>query len=229
MRNLTEEFFEFFIDLTLNNNKTWFDENKKRYEKLVKLPFRSFVEELIREVSKVDGRFASLSASDCFRIYRDVRFSKDKTPYKTHFSVGFTRTKPLLRGGMYLHIEDGGSFVGGGFWEPNNEDLQRVRKELELDASELRAIINDDTFKQFFKNGLEGEELKTAPKGFDKTHPDIDLIRKKQFLIGRNFSNKEVLASNFKDEVVKTFAAMRPFFDYMSDVLTTDLNGESLY
>ena len=128
-----------------------------------------------------------------------------------------------------LHIEDGGSFVGGGFWEPNNEDLQRVRKELELDASELRAIINDATFKQFFKNGLEGEELKTAPKGFDKTHPDIDLIRKKQFLIGRNFSNKEVLASNFKDEVVKTFAAMRPFFDYMSDVLTTDLNGESLY
>jgi len=221
---LTNSTFEYLDLLKKNNNRDWFTDNKKRFE-VENKNAKNFFTEVLADLEKID----SIERMQVFRIYRDVRFSKDKTPYKTHFSVGFTRTKPLLRGGMYLHIEDGGSFVGGGFWEPNNEDLQRVRKELELDASELRAIINDDTFKQFFKNGLEGEELKTAPKGFDKTHPDIDLIRKKQFLIGRNFSNKEVLASNFKDEVVKTFAAMRPFFDYMSDVLTTDLNGESLY
>lgn len=221
---LTNSTFEYLDLLKKNNNRDWFTDNKKRFE-VENKNAKNFFTEVLADLEKID----SIERMQVFRIYRDVRFSKDKTPYKTHFSVGFTRTKPLLRGGMYLHIEDGGSFVGGGFWEPNNEDLQRVRKELELDASELRAIINDATFKQFFKNGLEGEELKTAPKGFDKTHPDIDLIRKKQFLIGRNFSNKEVLASNFKDEVVKTFAAMRPFFDYMSDVLTTDLNGESLY
>lgn len=221
---LTNSTFEYLDLLKKNNNRDWFTDNKKRFE-VENKNAKNFFTEVLADLEKID----SIERMQVFRIYRDVRFSKDKTPYKTHFSVGFTRTKPLLRGGMYLHIEDGGSFVGGGFWEPNNEDLQRIRKELELDASELRAIINDDTFKQFFKNGLEGEELKTAPKGFDKTHPDIDLIRKKQFLIGRNFSNKEVLASNFKDEVVKTFAAMRPFFDYMSDVLTTDLNGESLY
>lgn len=221
---LTNSIFEYLDLLKKNNNRDWFADNKKRFE-VENKNAKNFFTEVLADLEKID----SIERMQVFRIYRDVRFSKDKIPYKTHFSVGFTRTKPLLRGGMYLHIEDGGSFVGGGFWEPNNEDLQRVRKELELDASELRAIINDDTFKQFFKNGLEGEELKTAPKGFDKTHPDIDLIRKKQFLIGRNFSNKEVLASNFKDEVVKTFAAMRPFFDYMSDVLTTDLNGESLY
>lgn len=221
---LTNSTFEYLDLLKKNNNRDWFTDNKKRFE-FENKNAKNFFTEVLADLEKID----SIERMQVFRIYRDVRFSKDKTPYKTHFSVGFTRTKPLLRGGMYLHIEDGGSFVGGGFWEPNNEDLQRVRKELELDASELRAIINDDTFKQFFKNGLEGEELKTAPKGFDKRHPDIDLIRKKQFLIGRNFSNKEVLASNFKDEVVKTFAAMRPFFDYMSDVLTTDLNGESLY
>ncbi len=221
---LTNSTFEYLDLLKKNNNRDWFTDNKKRFE-VENKNAKNFFTEVLADLEKID----SIERMQVFRIYRDVRFSKDKTPYKTHFSVGFTRTKPLLRGGMYLHIEDGGSFVGGGFWEPNNEDLQRVRKELELDASELRAIINDDTFKQFFKNSLEGEELKTAPKGFDKTHPDIDLIRKKQFLIGRNFSNKEVLASNFKDEVVKTFAAMRPFFDYMSDVLTTDLNGESLY
>jgi uncharacterized protein (TIGR02453 family) len=163
-----------------------------------------------------------------FRIYRDVRFSKDKLPYKNHFSVGFSRTKPMLRGGMYLHIENEASFVGGGFWAPNNEDLLRIRKEIEQDASDLREIITDPIFKKMFGT-LEGEELKTAPKNFDKTHSDIDLIRKKQFLLIRKFTNKDVLSPNFKEEVLATFAAMRPFFNYMSDVLTTDLNGESLY
>ena len=157
-----------------------------------------------------------------------MRFSKDKSPYKNHFSVGFNRAKPLLRGGMYLHLENNASFVGGGFWEPNAVDLFRMRKEIEMDASELRAIIAEESFQKYFKT-LEGEELKTAPKGFDKTHPDIDLIRKKQFLLTRSFTNKEVLSANFQSEVIATFKAMRPFFDYMSDVLSTDLNGESIY
>lgn len=221
---LTNSTFEYLDLLKKNNNRDWFTENKKRFE-VENKNAKNFFTEVLTDLEKID----SIERMQVFRIYRDVRFSKDKTPYKTHFSAGFTRTKPLLRGGIYLHIEDGGSFVGGGFWEPNNEDLYRIRKELELDASELRAIINNATFKQFFKNGLEGEELKTAPKGFDKAHPDIDLIRKKQFLLTRQFSNKEVLAPQFKEEVIATFAAMRPFFDYMSEVLTTDLNGESLY
>ena len=156
-----------------------------------------------------------------------MRFSKDKTPYNKHLSVSFARTKPLLRGGYYLRIENDASFVGGGFWEPNKEDLLRIRKELELDASELREIINQPNFIKYFGT-LEGEELKTAPRDFDKTHPNIDLIRKKQFLVGRQFTNKEVLAPNFKEEVIETFKAMRPFFNYMSDILTTNLNGESV-
>lgn len=220
---LTNSTFEYLDLLKKNNNRDWFTENKKRFE-VENKNAKNFFTEVLADLEKID----SIERMQVFRIYRDVRFSKDKTPYKTHFSVGFTRTKPLLRGGMYLHIEDGGSFVGGGFWEPNNEDLYRIRKELELDASELRAIINNATFKQFFKNGLEGEELKTAPKNFDKNHPDIHLIRKKQFLLTRQFSNKEVLSPQFKEEVIATFAAMRPFFNYMSDVLTTDLNGESI-
>ena len=97
----------------------------------------------------------------------------------------------MLRGGYYLHIEPGASFVGGGFWEPNKEDLFRIRKEIELDASELRQIINQSTFKKYFGT-LEGEELKTDPRDFDKMHPDIDIIRKKQFLVTRSFSDKEV-------------------------------------
>ena len=163
-----------------------------------------------------------------FRIYRDVRFSKDKSPYKTNFGVALGRTKPMLRGGYYLHIEPDGSFVGGGFWEPNAEDLNRIRKEFEMDDSEIRAIISDENFVKTFGK-LEGEELKTAPKGFDKEHPAIDLIRKKQYLVSRKFTDKEVTDKNFKTEVVNTFLAMRPFFDYMSEVLGTNLNGESIY
>lgn len=134
----------------------------------------------------------------------------------------------MLRGGYYVNIEPGRSFVGGGFWEPNKEDLLRIRKEIEIDASELRDIIAEEQFQKYFGE-LQGEELKTAPKGFDKEHPAIDLLRKKQYLVMRSFTDKEVLAPNFKEEVIKTFLAMRPLFDYMSDVLTTDVNGESLY
>lgn len=220
---LTKSTFEFLELLAKNNNREWFTENKKRFETENNLA-KAFFTEVFTDLEKID----SLEKMQVFRIYRDVRFSKNKLPYKNHFSVGFSRTKPMLRGGMYLHIENGASFIGGGFWEPNNEDLLRFRKELELDASDLRKIIADATFKKMFGT-LEGEELKTAPKNFDKTHPDIDLIRKKQFLLTRKFTNKEVMSPNFKEEVIATFAAMRPFFNYMSDVLTTDLNGESLY
>jgi uncharacterized protein (TIGR02453 family) len=220
---LTKSTFGFLELLSKNNNREWFTENKKRFETENNL-VKAFFTEVFTDLEKID----SLEKMQVFRIYRDVRFSKNKLPYKNHFSVGFSRTKPMLRGGMYLHIENGASFVGGGFWEPNSEDLLRIRKELELDASDLREIIADATFKKMFKT-LEGEELKTAPKNFDKTHPNIDLIRKKQYLLTRKFTNKEVMSPNFKEEVIATFAAMRPFFNYMSDVLTTDLNGESLY
>lgn len=221
---ITKSTFQFLTTLKQNNNREWFSENKKQFELENKI-VKSFFNEVYTELVKND----SIEKMQIHRIYRDIRFSKDKTPYKNQFSVSFDRTKPLLRGGMYLHIEDKNSFVGGGFWEPNNEDLFRIRKELELDATEFRTIISNQNFNHFFPKGIEGEELKTAPKGFEKTHPNIDLIRKKQFIITRIFSNDEVLNSNFKSEIVATFKAMRPFFDYMSDVLTTDLNGECLY
>ena len=220
---LQNSIFQFLTQLKENNNREWFAENKKAFQAEEKLA-KTFFAAVYADLEKID----SLDKMQVFRIYRDVRFSKDKSPYKNHFSVGFNRTKPLLRGGMYLHIENNASFVGGGFWEPNAADLFRMRKEIEMDASELRAIIAEESFQKYFKT-LEGEELKTAPKGFDKAHPDIDLIRKKQFLLTRSFTNKEVLSVNFQSEVIATFKAMRPFFDYMSDVLSTDLNGESLY
>jgi uncharacterized protein (TIGR02453 family) len=220
---LQKSTLEFLTQLKENNDRDWFAANKKAFESEQKL-----AKTFLTSVGEQLGRIDSIERIQIFRIYRDVRFSKDKAPYKNHFSVGFTRTKPMLRGGYYLHIEPGGSFVGGGFWEPNAEDLNRIRKEFEMDDEEIRTILADDTFKKFF-SVLKGEELKTAPKGFDKAHPAIDLIRKKQFLLTRSFSDKEVMATNFEENVLITFKAMRPFFDYMSDVLSTDLNGELIY
>lgn len=220
---LQKSSLDFLNTLKENNNRNWFTENKKAFEteqKRIKSFFTSVGEQL--------GKADSIERIQIFRIYRDVRFSKDKAPYKNHFSVGFTRTKPLLRGGYYLHIEPGGSFVGGGFWDPNASDLLRIRKEFEMDDTEIRTIIANETFKNYFGE-LKGEELKTAPKGFDKTHQAIDLIRKKQYLLTRSFSDKEVLAVNFEAEVLTTFQSMLPFFNYMSEVLSTDLNGESIY
>lgn len=219
---IKKETLSFLNDLKNNNNREWFSENKKRFEKEQK-EMKQFFNEVGNDLGKVDG----IEKIQIFRIYRDVRFSKNKLPYKINFSAGFSRNKPMLRGGYYLHIENEASFVGGGFWEPNTEDLLRIRKEIELDASELREIISQESFKKYF-GILQGDELKTAPRDFDKNHPDIDLIRKKQFLVTRSFTNKEVLAPNFKEEVLDSFKAMRPFFNYMTDVLTTNLNGESI-
>jgi uncharacterized protein (TIGR02453 family) len=156
-----------------------------------------------------------------------VRFSHDKTPYKNHLAGSFKRTKPHLRGGYYLHIEPGNSFLACGFWAPEKADVNRVRKEFEIDASELRAILADPEFISEFGK-LKGDELKTAPRGFDKEHPNIDLIRKKQWIVTKEFTDREVLSEDFLVEIDSAYRAIRPFFDFMSDVLTTNANGESI-
>ncbi len=215
--------FSFFKNLSTNNNREWFNEHKPEF-KSVETEVKSFYTALLESLQKHDD----VDKMKMFRIYRDVRFSKDKTPYKTHFGGSFSRTKPRLRGGYYLHIASNNeSFIATGFWEPNKEDLFRIRKEFEIDDTEIRAIINKKAFKQIW-GGFVGDEVKTAPKGFNKEHPAIDLIRKKQFIFTKKFSDKEVTSPDFLNEVNKSFKAIRPYFDYMSDLLTTDLNGVSL-
>ncbi len=222
MGSISKSTLNFLVKLKQNNNRDWFNEHKPEFQ-IEQHNTKAFFESLQVELEKNDA----IEKLKMFRIYRDVRFSKDKTPYKTHFSGGFVREGKERRGGYYLHIEPKGSFLGGGFWNPNKDDLFRIRKEFEMDTSEIREIINEGNFVKYFGK-LQGDSLKTAPRGFDKQHPDVDLIRMKQFIISRRFTDKEVLADDFLNEVEKSFRAMRPFFNYMSDVLTTNLNGESI-
>lgn len=219
---ITKKTFDFLRKLEKNNNREWFEANKKEFkahEADVKQFFAAVMEGL-----KVSDDIEKMKV---FRIYRDVRFSKDKTPYKAHLAASFSRAGARLRGGYYVHLKPGESFIAAGFWQPNKEDLLRIRKELELDATQFEEIIGEKSFKEVWGD-LVGDEVKTAPKGFNREHPNIGLIKKKQLIFVRNFDDKEVLSNHFKQSVVESFEAIRPYFDLMSDILTTDLNGVSL-
>ncbi|WP_299336606.1 DUF2461 domain-containing protein [uncultured Psychroserpens sp.] len=219
----TKDILNFFKKLEKNNDRDWFNAHKKEFkdnESKAKEAYQYIFDQLNKH--DIIDRFK------LFRIYRDVRFSKNKLPYKTHFGGSFSRKKPELRGGYYVHIQPNNeSFIATGFWEPNKDDLLRIRREFEQDDEEIRAIINDKTFKSVWGEFV-GEELKTAPRDFDKEHPAIDLIRKKQYIFVKKYTDKDVISDGFLDDVNASFKAIRPFFDYMSDVLTTNLNGESI-
>ena len=215
--------FQFLKDLQKNNNRDWFTEHKPTFVEIQKQ-----VKELFLEMQANLEKHDDIDKMKIYRIYRDVRFSKDKTPYNPRLAMSFSRLGKHLRGGYFLQIKPGESFLGGGFWQPEKEDLLRIRKEIEQDATEFRDILEDKDYIKYFGGQFEGDELKSAPRGFDKEHKDIDLLRKKGFIAIRTFTEAEVLSPNFLEELDDSFKALRPFFNLFSDVLTTNLNGESL-
>jgi uncharacterized protein (TIGR02453 family) len=222
MTSISKNTLDFLKLLKENNDRDWFNAHKEEFQ-VAHNNAKDFMNTILEQLKTHDV----MDSLKLYRIYRDVRFSPDKTPYKPHFASNFVRATNRLRGGYYIRIRPGESFLAGGFWEPNKEDLLRIRKEFEMDTSEIREIISDPTFVKYFGK-LEGVSLKTAPRGFDKEHPDMDLIRMKQFIVTRYFTDEEVLQPNFLEEIDKSYKAMRPYFDYMSEILTTDLNGVSL-
>ncbi|MEO6348760.1 MAG: DUF2461 domain-containing protein [Aquaticitalea sp.] len=218
-----QEVFDFLIKLEKNNDRDWFNDHKNEFKVLeaeTKKVYKALFD-LMKQHDDIDGM-------KLFRIYRDVRFSKNKLPYKTHFAGSYQRRKPHLRGGYYVHLQPNNeSFIATGFWDPNKEDLLRIRKEFEMDDRDIRTLISNKKFKSIWGDFV-GDELKTAPKGFDKEHPVIDLIKKKQYIFTKKYTDKQVLAEDFVTDVNASFKAIRPYFDYMSDVLTSNLNGESV-
>lgn len=209
-----------------NNDRDWFAIHKEKFLKEQHF-IEVFADALLEELNSHD-LIETVSGKKCLhRIYRDTRFSNDKTPYKTNWSGSFRRATKQRRGGYYFHLEAGNSFIAGGFWSPSAEDLKRIRDDFAFDSKPLRKILKSKTFVSTFGT-LQGEQLKTTPKGFDAQSEAIDLLRYKQFLVIRKFTDKEVLSETFLKEANQTFKNMRPFFDYMSEVLTTDINGIEL-
>jgi len=223
MATITKTTFKFLKDIRANNNRDWFKENKDRYD-TAQAEIKDFMESVHSDLSKYD----EIERKKLFRIYRDVRFSKDKTPYSSNFRMSFGRAGDYRRGGYYLKIEPGASFVGGGFYNPEASDLKLIREQIAADDKPLRKILKSKKFKDTFGE-LQGAQLKTSPKGFDKEHPAIDLLRYKSMYVFHEFSDKEVLSPDFIKKVNKVYKDIQPFFAYMTDVLTHDLDGVPLY
>ena len=224
--NIHKDTLDFLKDLAQNNHREWFNAYKERYL-ASQNNIIEFAEALIAEMNKHDRIETSSGKKSVYRIYRDVRFSKDKSPYHTCWDGHLHRASKKLRGGYYFHIQPGASSADGGFFGPAPEDLKRIREDIDVNHDDWRKLFNDKAFVQTFGK-LNGQQLKLMPKGYAVTHPAIDLLRHKQFILKRQFTDAEVLSPDFVFLLSDTFKGMRPFFDYMSEVLTTDANGVSL-
>ncbi|MCA4777365.1 DUF2461 domain-containing protein [Empedobacter stercoris] len=218
MSNITN----FLKQLEKNNNRDWFNKHKNEFD-TAKAEADLIFNAIYQELSKKE----ELEPLKIYRIYRDVRFSNDKTPYKIHFSAQSGRKKPHNRGGYYFHIQPNHNFIGIGFWGPERDDLLRIRKDIEV-SDELEKILQSKTLIKEFGE-MQGEEVKSAPKGFSKDHERIALLRKKQYLFIKNFTDEEVLAEDFPKKVAKSIQVLQPFLNYMTEVLTTDENGQPLF
>lgn len=217
---------DFLKDLDAHNDRDWFEANKPRYL-AAHANVQAFADALIERMRKHDRIATASGRESLMRIYTDQRFHKDRPPYKPRFGGRIARVKPALRGGYFFRIAPGTSQVTCGFMGPGPDDLKRIRTDILHDHAAWKRILNGKALRADLGE-LFGEQVGTAPRGFPKDHPGIDLLRRKQFLFRHTFTDKEVLASGFVEEVEAIYKSVRPFFDHMSEVLTTDENGRSL-
>lgn len=214
---------EFLILLKENNNRDWFNSNKELFLQEQKL-IENFADGLLKLLGTHDYIETPSGKKSLHRIYRDSRFSLDKTPYKTNWSGSFRRATSQLRGGYHFHLEAGNSFIGGGFQAPSSPDLKLIRNEISHDVLPLRKILASKAFINTF-GGIQGKQLKTVPQGYDLTSEGIDLLRFQQFRLRKYFTDQEVLSPGFMTEANEAFKTMRPFLNFMSAALTSDKNG----
>lgn len=215
---------KFLKDLDKNNDREWFTKHKQTYLNAYE-NVMEFADKLITEMNRHDEIEETSGKQSMYRIYRDVRFSKEKTPYNPRFAIGLQRSTKLRRGGYYLNIKPGNCFLACGFWGPNAADLKRIREDIDYNYRQWNKILNAKSIKQNF-GALTGDKVNTAPRGFDAGHPAIDLLRHKQFILRHNFTDKEATAPAFLKEVNSIFKSVRPYLNYMSEILTTNANGE---
>jgi len=210
--------FAFLHDLRLNNNHEWFEAHRPEYEK-AKTLFEDFIQGLIFRFDVVEP-LGDLAARDAiFRIHNDMRFAKNKPSYKSHFSAVLAPGgRHSLRLPYYIHIMPGGSLLAGGVHMPTSADLQAIRAAIAEDPGPIKMMIEAPEFRKYF-DGISGEKLKSAPRGYAPDHPQIELLRHKQFLVVHPLSDERVLEPDFADHALQVFAAMKPFFDYLQPLV----------
>ena len=207
---------EFLSDLSKHNNKAWMDENKKRYQE-AKQQVVEFVSEVLQKTTAFAPELSGIDPKKTlFRINRDIRFSKNKDPYKTNFGASIVEGgRKTGNPGFYLHLMPGNSFVGGGIYQPSPETLAKVRQEIDYNGKDLIEIIHDEAFKNTYGAPHSEDRLKTAPKGYPKDHEFIELLQLKHYVYMRQVSDKKVASKEFVDEVVESFKTLYPFNQFL--------------
>ena len=209
---------KFLKDLGKNNNKAWFEGNRKIYE-TAKEDLQNMVAQLIPAIAKFDGPIGSLAVKDCtFRINRDVRFSKNKSPYKSNMAAYFSRGgKKANVPGYYFHCEPGKSYAAGGFYSPMPPQLTKIRQEIDYGFDEWKKIINNKTFKKCFVEGVDGiESLVRPPKGYDENNPAISYLKMKHFIVSKPFTDAELQSKTLVKDMAKVFETMKPMIDFLN-------------
>jgi uncharacterized protein (TIGR02453 family) len=217
---LQSQTVQFLKDLKENNNKPWFDTNRKTYE-VAKANFGEIVEATIKGIGQFDKSIeeAQLQVKNCtFRINRDVRFSKNKDPYKTNFGASFSKGgKKAHSAGYYLHIDPNECFLAGGIWMPEADDLKKIRVEIDYNFEEFSNILSAESFKSIFPNGLDREASTVRPpKGYDDANPAIEFIKLKSFTASSAINSKEILKPNFPALILDGFKAMQPYIAFLN-------------
>ncbi len=210
---------DFLLALQANNNKPWFQAHHAEYD-AARQHFEDYVDRFIQEFRSVED-FEDLSAKDCtFRIYRDVRFAKDKAPYKPNMGASVALGgKRSLRAPYYIHIEPPDkSFLAGGIYMPAPDQLAAIRQAIDRQPAQLKAALSGRPFKKYF-GALSGEKLKTPPRGYASDHPEIELLKYKQFITSYALTDKDILAPRLVARTVEVFAALKPLLDFLNDAV----------
>lgn len=222
---VSPKILQFLKDIKENNNREWFHDNKAYYEEYKK-EYSKLIQEFLDEMIPMDDSLRHLEVKNCsFRIARDIRFSKDKTPYKTHAGIWLSGgTKNTNLPGYYIHIEEGKSFIGGGVWWPDNTDLKKIRKEIAYFTEDLEEVLQNKNFKKEFGDfeRNESNSLKTSPKDYEKDHPAIEYLKLKSFTAGQNLEDKTLKDKDFVKNISQKLITLKPLNEFLTRALTTE-------
>jgi uncharacterized protein (TIGR02453 family) len=220
-KTIMKNILSFLEDLSRNNNRDWFQDNKKTYQASLET-FRAFIGTILTGVSEIDPSIGNLEAKDTiFRIYKDVRFSKDKTPYKTHFGGWMAKGgRKSTDAGYYFHLEPGNTFMAAGVWMPPKEQLALIRQEIMYNPSEFFKVINDPVISKGYERGGKEDMLKKGPVGFPKDFEYMEEIKYKHYIFSKNYENKDVNKSGFAEKVTQDYKGIYPLVDYLNHAMS---------
>ena len=217
MSIITKDTFRFLSDIKLNNNRPWFEKNRPRYER-ARAEYLGFVIKLTEGIRKIESIPEREPVKYIQRIYRDIRFSKDKTPYKSHFSSIIERGPETMKCPLYIQIQPGRSMMGGGIWDPSAETLKKVRQEIDYNHAKLKKIVNAKSFLQYFGK-ISGARLTRPPKGYEADNPAIELLKFKHLYLERNFDDALAMSDELIPEILKSYKAALPFFSFFDTAM----------